>query len=260
MWIECLHPREKMGTDIQGYKVSAYSCLSCSIFCKQPSEIIRKLLLEMVDPGDIRLSDRAKLNCPIKSRHSTNCNARRTHCAFNIICPLVEDKRMQKMIRWRKVMIYVVKYNNGEQEVIQDKSELDNLDIGSVDTVYKVKTALEITMELVPYDSNNKAVIKDLIDTYKQPLLTNSGTVDIKTFYEKGKIGHVALIPEEALKPEKRVKQVPVSKIYPDEEKISTPKQVAKKEDPEVKPVEEKQKRKRRTRAEMEAARAAGGK
>lgn len=253
-WIKCFEP-DKKGL-FPGTKVHFTECIACSISdCTAKGYIFAYCFPADVDPDNAPLNkkvmglnevlkkkkkSRSQLYCPKRKNATTKCTAKNSFCKYNIICERnanIKEEGFIKSIRWRKAMIYVVRYLDGTSAVV-DRSDFTAVDIDKVEKVFSANYEVKIVSELVPQGEESTKLAETVSafkEKYNGNVVTHDGMVDFEEWFENSSNGDSAVIPEKILVPQKTYKVVRIKSLP----KIS-PKKGIKEVEKEVKPEKEK--------------------
>jgi hypothetical protein len=231
-WIKCFEPEEK-GL-FPGTKVHYSECISCPIKeCAAkgllfshcfPANIdaekapLNKKVMELNNALKRRKKGVSQLYCPKKKNATTNCTARTTFCKYNVICGRNTGAKKDsfiRSIRWRKVMIYVVKYLDGTSGVV-NRGEFNAVDINKVEKVYTANYEVQIVSELVPIGEESSKLdetVSAFREKYNGNVVTHDGMVDFADWFDSAANGDSAVIPEKILVPQKTYKVVKVKSV-----------------------------------------------
>jgi len=228
-WVVCLYPEAK--GFYSGAKVHLTQCMDCEMFsCKMkilPFQIyfqqsvsltkspINKRLLELNSKLTKRKYGSSRLYCPKKENLSLKCGGLTKFCKYNVLCNKFikkEGKNFIKSIRWRRQMIYIVKFYDGTMAQV-DKRELGEINIDNVEIVYPGNLSVEIVTELVPQGTEMdrlEETVAAFKDKYRGDVVTTEGVFDFGEWFEDSKTGDSAIVPEKALVPVKSYKVVKI--------------------------------------------------
>ncbi len=225
-WVTCLFP-EPVGL-LSGSKVHLSQCLSCPVEgCPRKNEVFQAYLPEQVDLGRSSLNrklmdlneklDAAKkktdLYCPRKAALTTKCIGLASFCRLNLICGRFKERTGRlfiRSLRWRKAMMYVVKFRNGEVRQIE-KAELATVNIDLVEVVYPGTLEVEVVTELVPQGEEQERLsdtVASFREKYNGKVVCDKGMVSFEEWFTKAATGDKAIIPERALVPVKTYRVV----------------------------------------------------
>ncbi len=249
-WYTCIYPELK-GL-LQGTSVSALICMECNIAaCKIKKELFYDSFSEYLTL-DVKGFNRkiyelnlklikkrfgfSRLYCPKKVKPTTKCLGVIKLCKFNIICNKInisKDVVRLKSIRWRKGMVYVVKFRDGSIKTL-NREQFGKMSIDEVEIVYPGTLELQVVTELVPQGEEDKR-LEDILAAFTQKyegvVVNDDGLHDFKEWFQSAKSGSSAIIPEKALVP---VKSFKVTKIKNDEVENKTKK--SKKDTSDIQP------------------------
>jgi hypothetical protein len=225
-WVTCLFP-EPLGL-LEGSKVHLSQCLACPVEgCPHKNEVFQAYLPEQVDLGRSSLNrklmdlnekldaakKKADLYCPRKATLTTKCIGLTSFCRLNLICGRFKERTGRLFIRsfrWRKAMMYVVKFRNGEVRQIE-KSELATVNIDLVEVVYPGTLEVEVVTELVPQGEEQERLsdtVASFREKYNGKVVCEKGMVSFEEWFTKAATGDRAIIPERALVPVKTYRVV----------------------------------------------------
>ncbi|HNT28287.1 MAG TPA: hypothetical protein PKH10_08940 [bacterium] len=228
MWVTCLFP-EQLGL-LAGAKVHLPQCLSCPVTgCPRKADAFRSFFTEQVALSSSSLNrkimdlneklDSAKkrgdLYCPRKGSLTTKCSGLSSFCRYNLICGRFKERTGRlfiRSLRWRRTMVYVVKFRNGEVRQIE-KGDLATLNIDLVEVVYPGTTRVEVVTELVPQGEEQERLsdtIASFREKYNGKVVCDRGMVDFGEWFASAATGDHALIPERALVPLKTYRIVKI--------------------------------------------------
>lgn len=228
LWVICLFP-ERLGL-LAGAKVHLPQCLSCPVAgCPRKADAFRAFFTEQVTLSTSTLNrkimdlneklDTAKkrgdLYCPRKGTLTTKCAGLSSFCRYNLICGRFKERTGRlfiRSLRWRRTMVYVVKFRNGEVRQIE-KSDLATLNIDLVEVVYPGTTQVEVVTELVPQGEEQERLsdtVASFREKYSGKVVCDRGMIDFGDWFASAATGDRALIPERALVPLKTYRIVKV--------------------------------------------------
>lgn len=226
LWVTCLFP-EPLGL-LDGSKVHLSRCLSCPVEgCPRKNEVFQAYLPEQVDLGRSSLNrklmelnekldaakKKADLYCPRKAALTTKCIGLTSFCRLNLICGRFKERTGRlfiRSLRWRKAMMYVVKFRNGEVRQIE-KAELASVNIDLVEVVYPGTLEVEVVTELVPQGEEQERLsdtVASFREKYNGKVVCDKGMVSFEEWFSGAATGDKAIIPERALVPVKTYRVV----------------------------------------------------
>lgn len=249
-WYTCIYPELK-GL-LTGTSVSAPTCMGCEISaCRVKKDLFYDSFSEFLTLDvkgfnrkvyelNFKLIKRrfsfSRLYCPKRVKPTTKCPGLIRVCRFNIICNKInisKDVVRLKSIRWRRGMVYVVKFRDGSIKTL-NKEQFGKMSIDDVEIVYPGTLELHVVTELVPQGEEEKR-LEDIIAAFTQKyegvVVDEEGLHDFNEWFQNSKSGSVAVIPEKALVP---VKSFKVSKIKNDE--LAKKSKKTKKSDNDIQP------------------------
>lgn len=250
MWVACPFNERKWGSPFE-ITVQISSCLDCEIVCPNKKHIIEQLLKEHSSEEELRSKGRIitvknMRFCPLKT--GKECNANRRYCKYNAVCPNRRFEGRHKLLRWRKVMKYGIKYKGNETVQLCEKDDVNNLteaQIKDVEKAYKITHALISTVELIPYTDEGEEIknsVKVLVEKYGNNVLDEEGNeVKLSSWHTDAEMGQISYVFSEELAPVKVVKAVPIDRYYSENQEPEAPK--PKKGEPKPKTEEPKKKR-----------------
>ncbi len=234
-WVACINPVEK--GFLPGTKVQLTQCIECHYSgCAMKATLFKTYFTESVSLEFSSLNKKlmelnakiakkagqSRLYCPRKSEPTTACVGYTKFCKFNQICGKIttrDGRNFIQYIRWRKIMIYVVKFNDGTIKII-DKNDFSSVNIDSVEIVYPGNLEVQIVTELVP-QGEEKEKMTETVQTFREKytgdVVTRDGLVEFERWFGEAKTGDTAIIPEHALIPQKSYRVV---KIKTEEKKV----------------------------------------
>jgi len=265
-WITCLEP-EKKGL-FPGTKVHFTQCIACDV----PDCAAKGMLFAYFFPADVNAADAplnkkvmelndalkrrkkgvSQLYCPKKKNATTNCTAKISFCRYNTICGRntgAKKEEFIRSIRWRKAMIYVVKYLDGTTAVV-DRNDFSSVDIDKVEKVYSASYEVKIVSELVPLGEESSKLnetVSVFNEKYNGNVVTHDGMVTFEEWFKNSSNGDSAVIPEKILVPQKTYKVIKVKSIP----EISARKGIKEIETP-VEPASDSKEEKKHTPEKME--------
>ena len=228
LWVTCLFP-EQLGL-LAGAKVHLPQCLSCTVAgCPRKADAFRAFFTEQMSLSASSLNrkimdlneklDTAKkrgdLYCPRKGTLTTKCVGLSSFCRYNLICGRFKERTGRlfiRSLRWRRTMVYVVKFRNGEVRQIE-KADLATLNIDLVEVVYPGTTQVEVVTELVPQGEEQERLsdtVASFREKYNGKVVCDRGMIDFGEWFASAATGDRALIPERALVPLKTYRIVKV--------------------------------------------------
>ena|GEM_PF-885188 len=227
-WVTCLFP-EPLGL-LEGSKVHLSQCLTCPVEgCPRKNEVFVAYLPEQVDLGRSSLNrklmdlneklDAAKkktdLYCPRKAALTTKCIGLTSFCRLNLICGRFKERTGRlfiRSLRWRKAMMYVVKFRNGEVRHVE-KAELASVNIDLVEVVYPGTLEVEVVTELVPQGEEQERLadtVASFREKYNGKVVCDKGMISFEEWFTGAATGDKAIIPERALIPVKTYRVVKI--------------------------------------------------
>ena len=242
LWFNCPFFSKKFGDDVAKFQVNHLVCFSCDYVCPIKTVLIDKFLYELKDTA--KFEERAKrataYNCPLNLRKE--CSAHRTYCSYNPVCPNIHRAKSIKMLRYRRVNMFIMTFKDKTTRVITKKEKDDILESGGASSIVKalkVECQLEITTELLPNTAEGMAKKDDIdnfVEKFGQNVVLPSGkNLKLKEWYNSSKDGDSCYVADVELVPVKKIRVIPVKNIVLSKSAAITP--VSKKEQ-SVKPAE----------------------
>ncbi len=231
-WITCLFP--DLLDLFPGTKVHRSQCLACVVsFCPNKQQLFQTFFPEMLELEKTTLSRKimelnrklkrqgrsSSLYCPRKGALKNKCLGLQSFCRYNLVCErfdVREGRSFIQSIRWRKVMIYVVKFLDGTVKTV-DRADFGGVNINDVEIVYPGNLEVEVVVELVPQGEETER-LQETIATFKEKyagtIVSAKGLVDFGEWFSVAKPGDRAVIPERALVPTKSYRVVRIRGDY----------------------------------------------
>ncbi len=218
------------------------------------------------------------------------CYARRRFCIFNEICPSKPYGGNVKLLRQRRVAMYAI-VNKSNELIMVDAKDLKSFPLDQIKDAYQISHAIRITTELIPYNDEGKELedtVKSFVAKHGSNIITAEGkSVNLKQWFNTSEVNSLAFVVTDRLKAAKKIDIISLKKFLDDSPesvtsfepevetkpaKVEAPKRIRRSKEqlaaekvivekirnnvPEpAKVVPVKEKRKRRTRAEMTALR-----
>lgn len=228
-WITCVLPLEK--NVFPGSKIHFSECVFCSVvYCDRKGIVFSWFFPRLITLNDTSLNRKlVKMNlenskkrrgrmrrfCPVRRAGSRSCKGLKTFCRYNMICGRYTGKERHgnlfiRSIRWREVMIYVVKFEDGTVKTMK-KNEFNDVDIDSVDKVFTGNYEIKVVSELVPKGEEQEhfgEMLKSFREKYKGCVVNGDGIVTFGDWFREAEIGESAVIPGKILVPQKKYKVV----------------------------------------------------
>ncbi|MFO7734780.1 MAG: hypothetical protein R6W70_01040, partial [bacterium] len=228
-WIKCVLPLEK--NVFPGSKIHFSECVFCSVeYCDRKGVVFSWFFPRLLTLDDTSLNRKlVKMNfenskkkrgrmrrfCPVRRAGSRSCSGLKTFCRYNMICGRYTGKERHgnlfiRSIRWREVMMYVVKFEDGTVKTMK-KSEFNDVDIDSVDKVFTGNYEIKVVSELVPKGEEQEhfsEILKTFREKYKGCVVNGDGIVTFGEWFREAEIGESAVIPGKILVPQKKYKVV----------------------------------------------------
>lgn len=258
-WITCIYPEEK-GL-LYGSKVHLTQCMECPIKkCEMKAASFQAYFTEAADTGKSVLNRKImelnqklgvkvspeRLYCPKKSSVTTKCAGLSVFCKQNTICgryKIREGRLFIRSLRWRRTMIYVVKFLDGTVETV-DRNDFGGVNIDKVEIVYPGNLEVEVVTELVP-QGEEAARLKETVSAFREKyagdVVTDKGIVSFEEWFTGAATGERAVIPEKALIPVKtyRVVRIKSGTEVKEKRKEETPQPIPQQTQPaQPKPVQ----------------------
>jgi len=173
---------------------------------------LNRKLMELNDKLDAA-KKKTDLYCPRKATLTTKCIGLTSFCRLNLICGRFKERTGRQFIRslrWRKAMMYVVKFRNGEVRHVE-KAELASVNIDLVEVVYPGTLEVEVVTELVPQGEEQERLsdtVASFREKYNGKVVCDKGMVSFEEWFTKAATGDKAIIPERALVPVKTYRVV----------------------------------------------------